>query len=439
MTSYWSPQAWLPSGVTDRVRVTVVDGVITEVAVGVPPASSEVRLTGVLLPGLANGHSHAFHRGLRGRTHGDGGTFWTWRQQMYALARRLDPDSYLHLATAVYAEMALAGYTAVGEFHYLHHDPNGHTYADPNAMGHALIEAADRAGLRLTLLDTCYLAGGLTAEGHPPLDRDQLRFGDSTVERWHDRWSRLRPTPKARIGAAIHSVRAVPAADLAAVAGATTGPLHAHLSEQPAENRATQDFYGCSPTRLLAEHGVLGPRTTAIHATHLTADDVDLLSSSGTACCLCPTTERDLADGIGPALALLDAGSPLTLGSDQHAVIDPFEEMRGLELHERLTSRQRGRFTPVQLMHAASAAGYASLGWPSGGTIAAGALADFVTVRTDSVRTVGSRPEQIAYAASAVDIDQVFVGGVPIVRDGRHRLGPIADLLRSALSLLEML
>ena len=212
MTSYWSPQAWLPAGVADRVRVTVADGVITEVAVGVPPASSDVRLTGVLLPGLANGHSHAFHRGLRGRTHGDGGTFWTWRQQMYALAGRLDPDSYLHLATAVYAEMALAGYTAVGEFHYLHHDPNGQPYADPNAMGHALIEAADRAGIRLTLLDTCYLAGGLTAEGHQPLDRDQLRFGDGTVERWHDRWSQLRATPKARIGAAIHSVRAVPAA-----------------------------------------------------------------------------------------------------------------------------------------------------------------------------------------------------------------------------------
>ena len=278
MTSYWSPQAWLPAGVADRVRVTVADGVITAVTVDVPPASSDVRLTGVLLPGLANGHSHAFHRGLRGRTHGDGGTFWTWRQQMYALAGRLDPDSYLHLATAVYAEMALAGYTAVGEFHYLHHDPNGQPYADPNAMGHALIEAADRAGLRLTLLDTCYLAGGLTAEGHQPLDRDQLRFGDGTVERWQDRWSQLRPTPKARIGAAIHSVRAVPAADLAAVASATTGPLHVHLSEQPAENRATQDFYGCSPTRLLADHGVLGPRTTAIHATHLTADDVELLS-----------------------------------------------------------------------------------------------------------------------------------------------------------------
>ncbi|HSU35313.1 MAG TPA: formimidoylglutamate deiminase [Propionibacteriaceae bacterium] len=438
MTTYWSSEAWLPTGVAERVRLTVADGVITAVTADQPPAPDDVRLTGVLLPGLANGHSHAFHRALRGRTHGDGGTFWTWRQQMYALARRLDPDRYLHLATAVYAEMALAGYTTVGEFHYLHHDPNGQPYADPNAMGHALIEAADRAGLRLTLLDTCYLAGGLTAAGHQPLERDQIRFGDGTVERWQDRWSQLRATPKARIGAAIHSVRAVPAADLAAVAGATPGPLHVHLSEQRAENLATQDFYGGSPTQLLADHGVLGPRTTAIHATHLTAADVHLLSSTGTACCFCPTTERDLADGIGPARDLLDAGSPLTLGSDQHAVIDPFEELRGLELHERLTSQHRGRFTPAQLMHAASAAGYASLGWPAGGTIAAGALADFVTVRTDSVRTVGSRAEQIAYAASAVDVDQVFVGGVPIVRDGRHRLGPIADLLRSSLSLLEV-
>ncbi len=440
MSGYWAPQAWLPDGIADRVRVAVSDGVITSVTVNVPPAPDDERLAGVLLPGFANGHSHAFHRGLRGRTHGTSGTFWVWRQQMYALAARLDPDAYLHLATAVYAEMALAGYTAVGEFHYLHHDRNGHSYSDRNAMGHALIEAADRAGVRLTLLDACYLAGGLTAEGHQPLDRGQVRFGDGTVERWSDRWSQLRATPRARIGAAIHSVRAVPARDLAAVAEATADrPLHVHLSEQPDENRATHDFYGRSPTRLLADHGVLGPRTTAVHATHLSAADIGLLASSATTCCLCPTTERDLADGIGPARALFDAGSPLTLGSDQHAVIDPFEELRGLEMHERLTSRQRARFTPGQLMHAATAAGYASLGWPGGGTVSAGALADFVTVRTDTVRTVGSRLEQIGYAASAGDIDQVVVGGVPIVRDGRHRLGPVADLLRSALSLLEVL
>src|SRR5690625_4138038 len=157
--------AWVDDAVADQVRVLVDgDGVITEVIAGVPPEPDDARLSGMVLPGFANAHSHAFHRALRGRTHGDGGTFWTWREQMYRLAAVLDPDSYRQLATAVYAEMALAGITAVGEFHYLHHDPAGRRYADPNAMGRALADAADAAGVRLTLLDTCYLQGGIDAD-----------------------------------------------------------------------------------------------------------------------------------------------------------------------------------------------------------------------------------------------------------------------------------
>ena len=437
MSSYWAAYAWLPDGCQAGVSFDVADGRFARVARGVPPRANQEILRGVTLPGLANGHSHAFHRGLRGRTHAGGGTFWTWRQQMYALAARLDPDSYFSLARAVFAEMALAGFTAVGEFHYLHHDQHGHSYADPNAMGHALIQAATETGIRLTLIDVCYLAGGLAATGHLPLDPLQTRFADEDVDHWEARIGSLKDGDRVRVGVAAHSVRAVPAEVLTKI-GEAAGerPLHVHLSEQPAENAATQAFYGRTPTELLADHGLLGPRTTAVHATHLTDTDIKGLGSTQTSACFCPTTERDLADGIGPARRLADAGSPLTLGSDQQAVIDPFEELRGLEMHERLATGERGRFTPGDLIMIASEDGYRSLGWADGGRIADGTPADFVVVRSDSVRTTGARPDQIAYAASGADVDQVVVAGHRIVRDGQHQLGSPARLLESALDQL---
>ena len=433
MTTYWAEAAHLPGGIAERVRLTVHGETFTDVVAGTDRAPGDERLTGVVLPGLANTHSHAFHRALRGRTH-DGGSFWTWREQMYEAAARLDPDRYLALARAVYAEMALAGITVVGEFHYLHHGPGGVAYHDPNAMAASLVQAAADAGIRLTLLDVCYLHGGLDAGGHRPLDAVQQRFSDGSVEDWAARVELLREASTARIGAAAHSVRAVTESELALVAEHTGNrPLHVHLSEQPAENAATEAFYGCSPTALLERTGLLGPRTTAVHATHLTETDVELLGSSRTTSCFCPTTERDLADGIGPARALHETGSPLALGSDSHAVIDPFEEMRGLEMHERLLSRRRGRFTPAELLTAASRDGYASLGWAGGGDLAAGAPADFVAIRTDTVRTAGSRPDQIALVATAADVDRVVVAGRTVVAEGEHRLGPVAPLLSAAL------
>jgi formiminoglutamate deiminase len=427
----------LPDGCQAAVGFDVEDGRFAGVQVGVEPRAGQEVLTGITLPGLANGHSHAFHRGLRGRTHADGGTFWTWRQQMYALASQLDPDSYLLLARAVFAEMVQAGYTVVGEFHYLHHDQRGQPYADPNAMGKALIQAANEAGIRLTLIDACYLTGGLTKAGHLPLDPVQIRFADRDVDHWQTRVSMLQDLDQVRIAAAVHSVRAVPATALDKI-GEAVGerPLHIHLSEQPAENAAAQAFYGCTPTELLHHHGLLGQRTTAVHATHLTGTDIKALGNSQTSACFCPTTERDLADGIGPARRLADAGAPLTLGSDQHAVIDPFEELRGLEMHERLVTGKRGRFTPADLIMIASEAGYRSLGWPDGGRIADGAVADFVVVRSDSVRTAGARPDQIAYAGTSADVDRVVVAGQAIVQDGRHRLGSPARLLTAALDQL---
>lgn len=437
MSSYWAAYAWLPEGCLAGVSFDVEDERFARVRVGVEPQAGQQILSGVTFPGFANGHSHAFHRVLRGRTHADGGSFWTWRRQMYALAARLDPESYLALARAVFVEMGQAGYTVVGEFHYLHHDQRGRRYADPNAMGKALIQAASEAGVRLTLLDACYLAGGLTATGHLPLDPVQARFSDGDVGHWQDRVSQLAEAGQVRIGAAVHSVRAVPAEALSKISEAAgERPLHVHLSEQPAENAASQAFYGRTPTELLDDHGLLGRRTTAVHATHLTDTDIKMLGGSQTSACFCPTTERDLADGIGPARRLASAGSPLTLGSDQQAVIDPFEEMRGLELHERLATGERGCFTPGDLIMIGTEAGHRSLGWPEGGRIADGNLADFVMVRADSVRTAGTRPDQIGFAAAAADVDHVVVGGQVIVRDGQHRLGPPARLLTQALDQL---
>lgn len=433
MTAWWCENAWLDGAAVPRVRVLERAGVITDVLVGADPEQGDQRLAGLVLPGFANAHSHAFHRALRGRTHDGPGTFWTWRERMYAVAARLDPDSYLSLARAVFAEMALAGVTCVGEFHYLHHGPGGTPYEDPNAMGEALRQAARDAGVRLTLLDACYLAGGLTSQGHTGPDAVQQRFSDGTVACWADRVADLHPDEGLRVGAAIHSVRAVPRLDLAEVAAAfPRTPLHAHLSEQFAENEAALAFYGMSPSELLAGADALGRRTTVVHAT--VAPNLTLLGSTGTSVCLCPTTERDLADGIGPARLLHDHGSPLCLGSDQNAVVDMFEEARGLEMDERLHFLERGRFTAAELVDALTVNGHAALGWPEAGRLRVGAPADLVGVRLDSVRTAGTIVAQAVYAASASDVHTVVNGGRTVVRDGQHALGDVGRLLADAIA-----
>ena len=420
-TTYFAEQAWLPEGVRGGVRIAVAGGRFAAVDSGTQPEPGDVELDGVVLPGLANTHSHAFHRALRGRTHAGGGSFWTWREAMYTVADRLEPSSYFRLARAVFAEMALAGVTCVGEFHYVHHRPGGRPYDDPNAMGRAVVTAAREAGLRITLLDTCYLAGGLGADGPMPLAPQQRRFGDGDAAGWSRRWRALRDGDGVRIGAAIHSVRAVPREQIPIIVAAADGrPLHVHLSEQPVENEQCLAAYGLSPTHVLAETGALGPGTTVVHATHLDPSDIDRLGGSGTSISLCPTTERDLGDGIGPARALLTAGAPLTLGSDQNAVIDLFEEARATEMDERLASQHRGRFAPTELMTALTSAGHRALGWADAGRIEPGARADLVAVRLDTARTAGVRADQLVFAATAADVDTVIVDGRPVVRAGRH-------------------
>jgi formiminoglutamate deiminase len=414
VTGHLLEHAVVDGRVHDDVLVEVEDGRFSVVQ---PGGRGGTRIAGLTIPGLANCHSHAFHRALRGRTQAERGSFWTWRDQMYSVAQRLDPDSYQVLATAVFREMVATGITSVGEFHYLHHQPDGTPYDDPNAMGHALLAAADAAGIRIRLLDACYLSAGFGDGGMLPPEGVQRRYSDGDAERWAARMGEL---PAEHAGAAIHSVRAVPRDQLATVAQAAPGRLlHVHLSEQVLENEACLAATGRTPAELLDEAGVLGPRTSAVHATHVTDDDVRLLGDLRTFACFCPTTERDLADGIGPAAQLARAGARITLGSDSHAVVDLFEEMRAVEMHERLVTEQRGHWAAVELLAAATVDGHASLGFDDVGRIAVGQRADLVTLDLESPRTAGTGAscETVVFAATAQDVRQVMVDG-RIVFDG---------------------
>jgi len=426
----WHAEAAYVGGMVETDVLIETDGdQITAVTPATAAPADAIRLTGLTLPGLANAHSHAFHRALRGRTQVGEGTFWTWREQMYEAVAGLNPETYLELATGVFAEMALAGITSVGEFHYAHHDVDGARYSDPNAMGHALVAAARAAGIRITLLDTCYLTGGIDSSLNPT----QRRFSDGDATTWASRVEELRAayvgSPDVIVGTAIHSVRAVPKEQLGTVASTAAkfdAPLHVHLSEQRKENDDCLARYRLTPAQLLDTCGALGPGTTAVHATHLSQADVELLGDSETCVCMCPTTERDLADGIGAARTLFEAGAPISLGSDSQAVVDLFEEARAMELDERLRTERRGHWPSTDLLDAATTAGHASLGWGTCGQLHAGALADFVTVGLDSIRLTGTTldvaAESVVYAATAADVRHVVVGGRVVVSDGVHML-----------------
>jgi formiminoglutamate deiminase len=438
LTTYWVARALLPDGVARGVVLACggddpgrgpgdggrrpVGGHLTAVEAGVArPPSHAVRLGGgdaLAIPGLVDTHSHAFHRALRGRA--GGGDFWAWRAGMYALVDRLDPDSLLALATAAFGELLLAGITTVHEFHYLHH---------PAGMDDAVCEAARRAGIRLVVLDTCYLRAGFDGS---PLDAVQWRFSDGDVGRWATRAEKVAAAnADVTIGAAIHSVRAVDPPSMGAVAAwarARDVPLHLHLSEQRAENGACLAATGRTPTRLAHDHAVLGPSTTAVHATHVTGDDIRLLGTSGTRVCLCPTTERDLADGIGPAAALAAAGCDLRLGTDSHAVADLFEDARAVELDERLATGRRGLHRPEALLAAATA----------GAVLRPGEPADLCVVGLDGVRLAGVDRDEpapmLVAAATAADVTDVVVAGHHVVRERHHASIDVAADLRAAIA-----
>lgn len=236
--------AWLGGEIADKdVLIETTGDRITAVTANVAASPDAMRLPGLTMPGLANTHSHVFHRAIRGQSQSGVADFWAWRDLMYGVAERIDPESLYLLARATYAEMALSGITSVGEFFYLHHRPDGQAYDDPNELGHAVIRAAEDAGLRITLLDTCYLQGDVTGKA---LEGVQRRFDDGSWENWAERVDLLQDTTTAKIGAAIHSVRAVPRSALAPIASFAADrdmPLHVHLSEQPAENEACLGEY----------------------------------------------------------------------------------------------------------------------------------------------------------------------------------------------------
>ncbi|MEV0672775.1 formimidoylglutamate deiminase [Mycobacterium sp. NPDC050441] len=428
VADWWCEHAWLGGDTVESgVLISVAEGKVASIRTDMSPVGTANRLRGLVIPGLGNAHSHAFHRALRGRTQRDRGSFWTWRDLMYRAADRLDPDTYRALARAVYAEMTLAGITSVGEFHYLHHDVGGRPYSDPNAMGHALIAGAAEAGLRLTLLDTCYLSSA--PDGAPLNEGPQQRFGDGSGAAWAERVETLRretqASPGLLVGAALHSVRGVPVEHMPAVvewADANQAPLHVHSSEQRAEIDQCIAVHRRTPTAVLKDAGVLGSRTTAVHATHLTDRDLADLDETATGVCFCPTTERDLGDGIGPAPALLDLKGLFSLGSDSHAVIDLFEEARAVELDERLARQKRGIIAAAKLLEAATIGGQHALGWTDAGEFRVGARADLVAVDLGSVRTAGSGAsvEALVFAAAAGDVTDVVIDGRVVVSDRRH-------------------
>lgn len=430
MTVVWCSRAVVGSQVCVDVEVEVASGRIAALRPDRPQSrdDAEVVLDGVVVPAFANTHSHLFHRGLRGA--GGGEDFWSWRERMYALANRLDPDSYHRLARAAMAEMLDAGYTRLGEFHYVHHDAAGRW--GRHEMELALAHAALEAGMRLTLLDTCYLHAGLGPDGSGlPLSGEQAGFGDGSVSGWLERWYELREALPAgvELGAAVHSVRALTPGEIAeAVAGLPAEvPLHVHLSEQPRENAECLAATGLTPTGVLREAGALSARTTAVHATHLSDDDVAALAGAGTSVSLCPSTEADLGDGIARVEDLLGAGVRLGIGSDENVVTDPLLELRMLEAGARLSLGRRGVVASEELWRIGTTHGRAMLtaldehsaGGGSGSDgvgLAVGQDADLVCIDPSSARLAGVDPLRYPLVATGDDVTTTVVAGRVVPR-----------------------
>lgn len=439
MNRWFAPYAWLgESALARNVTIAAANGVIVSVEEDTVPGPGDVVLAGVALPGMVSAHSHAFHRALRGQTQDGTGDFWTWRQAMYALANRLEPANYRRLAGEVFAEMLRAGITAVGEFHYVHHRPDGSPYDRPDLMELAVIGAALDTGMRLTLIDSCYLYSNVDGAEILP---EQRRFSDGTVDRWSRRVTNLVERvdhPTVKIGVAAHSVRALSPTDLAAVvatAGDLDAPLHVHVSEQRAENEACVAAHGVSPIRLLADVGFLGPDTTLVHATHIDEDDRALVATTGTGVCFCPTTERDLGDGLGPARELRDNSVMLSLGTDANVAASMFEEARGLEYHDRLRLERRGIHSPIELLESATVAGLAALGWGHHAPLAVGMPADFVAVNLPLMPARDDPPGlgELLFAAQASSVTDVVVAGVGLVREGQSLTGHSAESMHQAI------
>lgn len=389
-----------------------------------------------LLPGLVNTHSHAFQRGIRGRTEFPQARrpkedFWSWRGVMYETALRLTPDDVEALAYGVYVEMAKAGITHVGEFHYLHHQPDGTPYPDPDELTHRLLRAARGAGVRLTLLRAFYQRAGV---GRPEPEGAQRRFSDPSLEFYLETLDRLAEQGH-RVAVTPHSLRAVPAPALerlAQVAAQRDWPLHIHIAEQPREVEECLEEYGCRPLELLQRVGALGPRTTLVHAIHLDPAEIALIGEARAHLASCPTTERNLGDGVVAAESLLQAGARFTLGTDSQCQIAPFEDARQLEYHRRLESQSRACLfanqeqAGAELLAMLTVHGWSSLGQREGaGEIAVGQPADLIAVDLNHLSLLGWSPESLAldlvFSAPPESVRDVWSAGVEVVCEGFHR------------------
>lgn len=388
-----------------------------------------------LLPGLVNGHSHSFQRLFRGRAEGrkeGGDTFWTWREQMYRAAAFCAPEDLYDVARATFLEMVSTGITTVGEFHYLHHDRNAEPYDEPNRLATTMIDAARSVGLRICLLRTAYQRAGFERAPHP----GQQRFYENTedyLQRLDDLRTRYANDALATVGAAPHSIRAVPIAAMKQIgdyAAAQQMPLHVHISEQTGENDACRAEYGETPVSLLDAHGLLTERTTLVHAIHLSDAEFAKVAARRATICTCPTTERNLGDGILPAARVADLGINVCYGTDSEAQIDLLEDARASEYHLRLIARQRGLLDGIagqaigaRLLHAATAGGAQALGLDAG-QLATGEQADFFTLALDDLALMGTDCATLAdsavFSGSRAAVRDVVVGGAMILRDGRH-------------------
>jgi formimidoylglutamate deiminase len=398
-----------------------------------------------ILPGLVNTHSHAFHRVIRGRTEFRSGThrdtFWTWREMMFRAAISLDPDDLYHATSMAFLEMALAGITTVGEFHYLHRDPSGRAYADTNAMAHAIVRAARDVGLRLCLLHCAYARAGWHRTPSVAQKRFIIASPDEYLASYHDLRASLANDTAAGLawtGFAPHSVRAVPPDYLRALLPTmrtSAAPVQMHICEQTDENEACLAEHDTTPLGLLEREGALHADFTAVHAIHVANHEVGALARCGARVCACPTTERSLGDGICPADTFLARGVPVALGTDTNIQTDLLEDARELECHLRLKHLHRIVLAPAaasdpdpaelasHLLDCATRHGAASLHAP-GGALEPGRPADFFTIDLDDPTLAGcdaeTLPAALVFAGGRSCIRDVVIGGRPIVTEGRH-------------------
>ena len=426
----WLPDyIWRGGGFESGVAMFAdSSGQITRFSSEPADLSQAQRLSGrALLPGLVNAHSHAFQRMIRGRTERRTGagrdTFWTWREAMYQAANLVSPETLYHAARMAFLEMLLGGITTVGEFHYLHRDAEGRPYKDRNSLALQMLRAAADTGLRIALLSAAYVRGGQPRFLTPRLDE----FVADT-----DTLSGQCKPGRSWLGVAPHSIRAVPLdylLELVQYARARALPVHMHVAEQPAEVETCTAENGLPPVALLARHGILDERFTAVHAIHITAEEADQLGAARCTVCACPTTERNLGDGICSADRLLSAGVCVALGSDSNVQIDLLEDARELEYHLRLKRLERVIVDPerlaARLLACATESGARSLAAP-GGTLEAGRPADFFTVDLNDPSIAGADAESLAsnivFSLQRSAIRDVYMAGQPVVTDGRHAL-----------------